>query len=93
MLVHEVVQLPDFSRCYLHRFVFLDRDFTIQQTSKPFTYNHNGIEYCLSMTIDHAEKNLVMPIGIEDREAFILTVSLDEIRALLRPLPTIYAPF
>lgn len=93
MLVHEVVQLPDYTRCYLHRFVFLDSDYLVKKTSKPFTFNHSGIEYCLSMTIDHEGERLIMPIGIEDREAYLMFVDLTEVRSLLYPLPTIYNPF
>ncbi len=93
MLIHEVVQLPDYTRSYVHRFVFLDAQFTLTKVSKPFTFNHTGIEYCLSMTLDHEEKQLIMPIGIEDHEAYLAFVELDQVRALLQPLPPIYSPF
>lgn len=93
MLIHEVIQLPDYTRCYLHRFVYLDQNFIVKKVSKPFTFNHSGIEYCLSMTIDHQNKQLIVPIGIEDREAYLAFVDLSEVRSMLSPLPTIYPPF
>jgi tetratricopeptide (TPR) repeat protein len=93
MLVHEVVQHPDYTRTYLHRFVYLDANFLIKEVSKPFVFNHLGIEYCLSMTIDWEEKQLILPIGIEDREAYLMFVDLEEVRSLLSPLPTHYPPF
>ncbi len=93
MLIHEVVQHPDYTRTYLHRFVYLNDDFHVEKVSKPFIFNHIGIEYCLSMTIDHENKHLVMPVGIEDREAFLAFVDLDEVRSLLFPLPNIYNPY
>jgi tetratricopeptide (TPR) repeat protein len=93
MLIHEVIQFSDYTRAYIHRFVFLDADFIVKKVSKPFTYKHTGIEYCLSMTIDHEGKHLVMPIGIEDNEAFLAFVDLDEVRSLLQPLPTVYPSF
>lgn len=88
MIIHEVVHYPDFSRCYLHRFVSLDSQFVIQKVSKPFVFQHQGVEFCLSMTIDHAGKDLIIPIGIEDREIYLTFVDLDTVRSLLQPLPT-----
>lgn len=93
MLIHEVVQMPDFTRCYLHRFVYLDSSFTTQKVSKPFTFKHVGVEYCLSMTWSHDGEELIMPIGIEDHEAYLAFVSLKDVRDLLEPLPPIYPPF
>jgi len=84
MLVHEVVHGE--GRTYVHRFAFLDRDFIITKVSKPFIYMHKGIEYCCGMTLDHSEKNLIMTIGIEDREAYLSIVDVDTVRSLLEPL-------
>lgn len=86
ILVHEVVQLANNSRCYLHRFIYLDENFNITRASKPFSYQHLGVEYCCSMTIDHSGTKLIMPIGIEDREAYLCIVDLDTVRSLLTPL-------
>lgn len=93
MLIHEVVQLPDYSRCYLHRFVYLTSDFWIEKVSRPFTFTHSGIEYCLSMTLDHMEEKLILPVGIEDHEAHLAFVDVAEVRAMLHPLPPVYPPF
>lgn len=81
LLVHETVY--DDHRNYLHRFVFLDRDLNIEKISKPFTFLHKGIEYCCGMAIDHSGKNLLMGVGIEDREAYLCTVPLETVRSLL----------
>lgn len=83
MLVHETVFVDQ--RNYLHRFVFLDRNFNITKISKPFIFLHKGIEYCCGMTIDHSATKLVMAIGIEDREAYLCTVDLNTIRSSLEP--------
>lgn len=88
MLVHEVITRADYSRCYLHRFLYLDKNFTIARASKPFIFKNIGIEYCCSMTIDHTGKELIVPIGIEDREAALCFVDLDTVRSMLFPLPT-----
>ncbi len=87
MLVHETVHFYDHTRCYLHRFVFLDSQFRIEKISKPFTFQHQGVEFCCSMTLDAAGEKLILPIGIEDREAYLCLINTDAVRNLLEPLP------
>jgi len=87
ILVHEVVFQANGERAYLHRFLFLDRDFVIVQTSRPFIFKHTGVEYCCSMTLDHTGDKIILPIGIEDREAHLCTVDCETVRSLLSPLP------
>lgn len=86
ILVHEVALLPDAQRVYMHRFLFLNRDWQITQTSKPFIFKHKGVEYCCSMTLDHSGNKLLLPIGLEDREALICFVDCKVVRSMLRPL-------
>jgi tetratricopeptide (TPR) repeat protein len=87
MLVHETIQFEDQSRIYLHRFLFLDKNFIVQQVSKPFTFFHVGVEFCCSMTMDHSEKELVMAVGVEDSQAHLYFVKLETVQALLTPIP------
>jgi predicted GH43/DUF377 family glycosyl hydrolase len=84
VMVHQVIEGNN--RIYLHRFVFLDQDFKIKKLSNPFTFIHQGIEFCCGMTIDHSGTKLVFPISIGDRKAYIGTLLLDEIRSMLEPL-------
>ena len=91
-MVHEVVFLPEFERAYLHRFLYLDRNFRVQSVSKPFIFTHWGVEFCNAMTIDHSGKDLVLAIGSEDKEAWLASVDLDTIRSLLEPLPSTMNP-
>lgn len=85
-LVHETLYDND-QRKYLHRFVKLDNQYNITQISKPFIFMHQGIEYCCGMALDHTKKKLIMGIGIEDREAYLATIDLTQLRPLLEPLP------
>lgn len=85
MMVHEVIT-KNRKFFYTHRFLYLNNDFEVTKVSKPFTFKHNGIEFCCAMTVDHEGKKLVMPIGIEDNEAWICFVDLDYVRSLLRIL-------
>lgn len=84
MMVHEVAYTNQ--RYYLHRLVYMDKDLNVTKISKPFTFLHQGIEYTCGMTIDHSGENLVIPIGIEDRNAYLCTVDLKTIRSMLKPL-------
>lgn len=83
MMIHEVFHYKK----YLHRFVYLNKDFVITKVSLPFTFTHVGVEFCLAMTIDHSGKNLVIPIGIQDEQAKILVVNLEYVKALLHDIP------
>ncbi len=85
VLIHEVVF--ESGRYYLHRFLYLDKNFNVKKVSKPFTFMHKGIEYSCGMTLDHSGKTCIIPIGYEDQKAYLLFVDLNTIRALLEPLP------
>jgi glycosyltransferase involved in cell wall biosynthesis/predicted GH43/DUF377 family glycosyl hydrolase len=87
ILVHEVAFNE--ARYYIHRFLYMDRDFKITKLSKPFIFQHEGIEYSCGMTIDHSGTKLIIPIGIEDREAYLCTVDLNVVRNILEPLPNL----
>jgi tetratricopeptide (TPR) repeat protein len=86
LLVHEVV-IRNHNRCYTHRFLEMDKNFQVKKITKPFIFRHIGVEYCCSMTLDHSGEKLVLPIGIEDREAYLCIVDLTTVRGLLKPLP------
>ncbi len=83
-LVHEVVITTE--RTYFHRLVFFDSDFNIIKISKPFTFFHKGVEYSCGMITDHEEKELILSVGLEDKQAFLLFVDLDYVRSLLEPI-------
>ncbi len=86
VLVHEVVHFPDYTRCYLHRFVYLDHRFFAMNISKPFTFLHQGVEFCGSMTLNHEGTHLILALGIEDNKAYLCTVDLKTIRSYLMQL-------
>ncbi len=86
LLVHEPVIFDDYGRCYVHRFIFLDKRFVIKLVSKPFTFLHQGIEFCCSMTNDHLGSTLVLMLGVEDSSAYFCFVDPNSVRAMLCPL-------
>ncbi len=80
-LVHEVAY-PG-RRYYLHRFVYLDKNFQITKLSRPFYFKAIGIEYGSGMTLDHEEKNVIITVGIEDKEAYLAITPIEEIKESL----------
>ncbi len=84
-LVHEVIFKDQ--RFYVHRLVYLDKDFIIKKVTKPFTFLHKGIEYSCGMAMDHSGKNCVISIGLEDEKANLLIVEANTIRSMLEELP------
>jgi tetratricopeptide (TPR) repeat protein len=87
VLIHEIMTLDGYEKGYLHRFIYLERNFCIQKASKPFVFRHIGVEFCCGMTLDHSETELMLALGIEDRETWICMVDLETVRSLLQPLP------
>lgn len=86
MLIHEVSFLEDGSRVYLHRFVFLDANLGIKKLSRPFTFRHQGIEFCCGMTLNHSVDEIVMTVGLEDNQAMLLFIAVKEVQAILLEL-------
>ena len=83
IIVHEVSFTEQAERIYSHRFVFLDKEFVVTKVSRPFSFQHTGVEYCCGMTMDHDGKNILITCGIEDHSAFIGSVPVETVRSLL----------
>lgn len=82
---HEVIQEGN-SIFYMHRFVQLDNNLKITHISKPFFFKKKGLEYCCGMTLDHSGKNLILSIGIDDREAYLITLDAAEAKSMLESI-------
>jgi tetratricopeptide (TPR) repeat protein len=87
MLVHEIARYPDHTRAYLHRFLFLDEAFHLKKLSHPFVFLHQGIEHCIGMTLNHSGDQLILPVGIENKEIYLCSIPLDSVLGSLYPLP------
>jgi len=87
ILVHEVLQQADYKRVYFHRFLLCDKEFRVKKVSKPFTFTHFGVEFCCGMTLDHTGQELILSVGIEDREAHLYFTPLKTVYDLLYSLP------
>lgn len=87
VLVHEVVHRigadSGYERIYLHRFVEYDDSFTLTRLSRPFMFAHKGVEFACGMTMTHDGNNLVLGLGMEDREAYMARIDVARVEGLL----------
>jgi len=88
LMIHEGIWRD--RKYYVHRFVYLDKNFEITKVSEPFTFKHQGVEMCCGMVINHTEDQLIMTIALEDREAYFALIDLPTVCSLLKPLPKAY---
>jgi hypothetical protein len=64
-------------RIYLHRFVWLDAEFNVTGVSRSWIFAHHGVEFAAGIVCDGDE--ILISYGVEDREAWIMRVSLDDL--------------
>ena len=83
-VAHEVIESDD-GRIYLHRFVSLSVQFLVTAVSPAWFFTHYGIEFCAGLALVGDE--LVLSYGIDDREAWIARVSVDQVKAMLKVAP------
>lgn len=82
VLVHEVA-LRFEGPVYAHRWIEVQPDVGIVAYSRPFVFDHIGIEYAAGL-IDTEDGNLVVTYGFEDREARWVVLDRARVLASLR---------
>jgi hypothetical protein len=79
VLVHEVVprQGPDggWERVYLHRFVEYDSAMRLRRYSRPFVFAHKGVEFACGMAPAHGDEAVVVSVGLEDSQAYLVRLA------------------
>ena len=81
-IIHEVIFTRQ-GRYYLHRFVYYDHDFSVNYITPLFYFDHLGIEFCRSMSLSHINNEIIVTVGIEDKEARIYCLDFDMIKNML----------
>ena len=77
--VHEVHDVPE-GRHYMHRWVWLNEDFTFKGVSRLFYFVYgDGVEMATGAAMSPDGKNIYVTVGVEDKEAYLLTFDLSEI--------------
>lgn len=79
-VTHETID-TDKGRIYLHRFVYLDGKFNVEAVSPAWIFAHYGIEFCSGLAQDGGD-SILLAFGIDDKEAWIARVSVEEIEAM-----------
>ena len=85
ILVHEVCDKPE-GRHYMHRFVLFNYNFTeYVKSSDLFYFKHDcGVEMSIGMAISPAiqnsEQTVYITLGVEDREAWMVTIKLEDLK-------------
>jgi len=62
IVVHETFNLKATLRCYLHRFVYLNKSMEIEKMSHPWFFEKWGIEFCRSMCHSHENNKIILNI-------------------------------
>jgi hypothetical protein len=73
----------DRQRFYHHRFVCFDETNTLRRVSRPFVLHDKGTEFAAGLAWHPDGQRLLISYGVADREAWIATVSADEVRESL----------
>ena len=81
-MIHEVARRPE-ANVYSHRWVELDREKGIVAYSRPFVFDHIGIEFAAGM-LDNLDGSVTVTYGFEDREARWARIDQAQILASLR---------
>ncbi len=84
-LVHEArARPPSAQRYYQHRFVWFDEVNSLRRVSRAFFFHHkDGVEFAAGLAWHPDGKRLLVSYGVDDKEAWIATVEVQEVRDLL----------
>ncbi len=85
VLVHAVATRN--GRRYTHRLLRVDDEWHVTHASRPFYFRRLGIEFACGMCLAHGDDEVLITFGVEDREAWVCRVSLEEVCRQLVALP------
>jgi hypothetical protein len=71
-------------RSYSHRFLFVNAELQATGISPPFSFAHDGIEFCAGAA--RLGDDLVMSFGLNDRVAAIAMTSMVDVLSMIEPL-------
>lgn len=82
--IHETI-IPNYKdRTYLHRFVWLDKDWKVSMISPPFFLKARGIEFVCGLAQNN--DNLVLSFGFKDKESWLAEINADDVWDMLVPV-------
>lgn len=84
-VTHEFSAVGD-ERTYLHRLVLLDGNFRVRAVTEAFCFRTVGVEFCCGLVEGPVEGRLLLSFGVQDGEAWLISVSIEDVRGLLQPV-------
>ena len=87
-VIHEVIFRND-GRRYFHRFIWFDQNYDIKAVSYPWYMDHIGIEFCKALVNSHMENEILLGVGIEDKEAWIYHISKNIVHEMLHNIESL----
>jgi hypothetical protein len=76
-ITHEVIY--ENGRIYLHRFVKMNEDLSIDKVSYPFYMKNQGIEYISGAVYDDDKNEVLITWGSDDKFANLSSISFDKL--------------
>ncbi len=70
-------------RYYYHRFVYMDNNYKITKISPLFYLIKKSIEFVSGMTLDTSGKNILITLGVEDRQAYLVRIAKNDVLSML----------
>jgi hypothetical protein len=84
-VVHELIIRPN-RRVYLHRFAWYSADegghLQLRRISAPFYFCDRQVEYVCGACLSVDEQSVIISLGIDDREAYLVTIPRDNVLGL-----------
>ncbi len=81
-VVHEVF-FEGKIRKYIHRFLYMNKQFQISKISQPFFLKDKTIEFVIGLSYDPTGKYLCIGMGYQDRKAYLVKVDIDVVKNML----------
>ena len=82
-VIHEAQPRAGLCAPYHHRFIWLDEDDRLKRVSRRFYLNQNGSEFVCGLAFHPDGKRLLISYGVQDAEAWIASISAEDVRGLL----------
>lgn len=80
-IIHEVI-FRNSRRYYFHRFVYIE-NFEVVEFSPMFYLVNKTIEFVAGLCYSKDKQNIIITLGLEDKKAYIYTMSVNDIDGLL----------
>jgi hypothetical protein len=85
-ICHQACGLAQSLGAYLHRFFTLDDDFRLSALSDVFSFTGAEVEFCAGLALGPDGNHALLSFGVDDREALLASIPLNNIRRVLRHL-------